>query len=32
MEDVAEALSGVKLPIRQYDEISEEWYQKYLLG
>lgn len=32
IEDVAEALSGVKLPIRQYDEISEEWYQKYLLG
>ena len=32
IEDVAEALSDVKLPIQQYDEISEEWYQKYLLG
>lgn len=31
-ENLAEALSGVKLPIQQYDEISEEWYQKYLLG
>ena len=30
--NLTEALSGLKLPIQQYDEISEEWYQKYLLG
>lgn len=31
-EDLAGALSGVKLSIQQYDEISEKWYQQYLYG
>lgn len=30
--NLTEALSGVQYPIQQYDEISEEWYQKYLKG
>ena len=30
IENLDEALSGASLPKRQYNEINEDWYQKYL--